>query len=283
MIVLLLGLAVVALYHGKGTGGLTLRPFWAPGRFEPSAIFAATSISIMAFLGFDAVSTLSEEVAGSDRRLVGRAIIAVLGTSTAFFVVISWVLGNVLAGMQLVNLSAAAYEMTRYATGAWAAVLLAWCYALVVGFSNALPMQVGVARVLYAMGRDRQVPHWLSRVHPRFHTPYASMLFTAAVSLGVALAMRHMMDELATIVNFGALSGFILLHVSVLVHFGIRGRSRRFFAHWIVPVVGIAVVAAVFSGMSTLAVRVGVSWLALGIVWGLVLRARHRDELHAQL
>ena len=63
-----------------------------------------------------------------------------------------------------------------------------WCwrgrYAAIVGLSNALPMQVGVARVVFAMGRDRQLPRVLARVHPRHHTPYMGMLVTAALSLG---------------------------------------------------------------------------------------------------
>ena len=87
--------------------------------------------------------------------------------------------------------------------------------------------------------------------------------------------------ELATIVNFGALSGFVLLHASVIAHFGIRGRSRQLFAHWLAPLAGVVVVAAVFSGMSSLATRVGLGWLAVGAVYGAVLLARRRDELRA--
>jgi hypothetical protein len=95
--------------------------------------------------------------------------------------------------------------------------------------------------------------------------------------------MRNMMDELATIVNFGALSGFVLLHVSVIAEFGFKGRSRQLFAHWLAPLAGIVVVGAVFSGMSALATQVGLGWLAIGVVYGLVLHARHRDELSTPL
>jgi amino acid transporter len=278
-----LALAVSALWHGKGNGALTLRPFWQAGRFDAGAIFTATSISVMSFLGFDAISTLSEEVEGHDRRVVGRAIIAVLVISGAFFVLVTWVLGNLLPGIRIQDPAAAAYELAGWAIGPWSALALAWAYVTVVGFSNALPMQVGVARVLYAMGRDRQLPHALARVHPRYHTPYVGMLVTAAISLAVAFAMRNMMDELATIVNFGALSGFVLLHLSVLAHFGLKGRSAQLFAHWVAPLAGIVVVGAVFSGMSALATKVGLGWLAAGIVYGLVLKLRHRDELSTPL
>jgi len=276
-------LAVVALLDGKGTGALTFQPFFVPGRFEAGAIFTATSICVMSFLGFDAISTLSEEVEGHDRQVVGRAIIAVLVISAAFFVLVTWILGNLLPGIVIKDPAAAVYELATWAVGSWAAVALAWAYATVIGFSNALPMQVGVARVLFAMGRDRQLPHALARVHPRYHTPYVGMLVTAAISLAVAFAMRNMLDELATIVNFGALSGFLLLHVSVLRHFGLKLRSAQLFVHWLSPLLGIAVVLAVFSGMSALATKVGLTWLAVGIVYGLVLHARHRDELKAPI
>jgi amino acid transporter len=121
------------------------------------------------------------------------------------------------------------------------------------------------------MGRDRQLPHVLARVHPRYHTPYVGMLATAAVSLAVALYMQNKLDDLASIVNFGALSGFLLLHVSVLAHFGVKESSRAWVAHWLVPICGILVVLAVFSGMSALAAKVGFTWLAIGLVYAAVV------------
>ena len=274
-----LGLALVALSHGKGTGHLSFAPFWNPHSFDGAALLTATSICIMSFLGFDAISTLSEEVEGNDRRVVGRAIIGVLIISALFFVLVAWVLGNLLPGIIIKDPAAATYELAGWAVGPWAAIAIAWAYVLVVGLSNALPMQVGVARVLYAMGRDRQLPHALARIHPRYHTPYVSMIVTAIISLSVALAMRNQLDNLATIVNFGALSGFLLLQMSVINYFGVRLRSRAWFAHWLAPLLGIAVVLAVFSGMSALAMKVGLAWLGAGMIYGLVLRLRHRDEL----
>ena len=274
-----LALALVALRHGKGTGHLSLAPFWNPHSFDGAALLTATSICIMSFLGFDAISTLSEEVEGNDRRVVGRAIIGVLIISALFFVLVAWVLGNLLPGIIIKDPAAATYELAGWAVGPWAAIAIAWAYVLVVGLSNALPMQVGVARVLYAMGRDRQLPHALARIHPRYHTPYVSMIVTAIISLSVALAMRNQLDNLATIVNFGALSGFLLLQMSVINYFGIRRRSRAWFAHWLAPLLGIAVVLAVFSGMSALAMKVGLAWLGAGMIYGLALRLRHRDEL----
>jgi len=276
-------LCVIAPYAGFGNGGLTLKPVWNPAAFDSAKIFSATSICIMSFLGFDAVSTLAEEVEGGDRRVVGRAIIAVLMLSAVFFVGLTWILGNMLPGIALKDPSAAIYELADAATGPWTAALLAWAYATIVGLSNALPMQVGVARVVYAMGRDRQLPAVLARIHPRYHTPYMGMLVTAAISLAVALFMKKRLDDLASIVNFGDLRGFLFLHVSVLARFGVKLRSRAWAAHWAAPICGIVVVLAVFSGMSALAVEVGGAWLIAGLVYGAVLKAKRREELRAAL
>jgi amino acid transporter len=133
------------------------------------------------------------------------------------------------------------------------------------------------------MGRDRQLPHALSRVHRKYGTPYVGMLVTTAISTGVGLVMRDQLDELANIVNFGALCGFLLLHISVLVKFGIKGRSPQWFVHWAVPLLGIVVVLAVLQGMSALAMTVGLLWLAGGVIYGLALHALRRDELHTGL
>jgi amino acid transporter len=276
-------LGVFALYAGKGNGALTFKPVFDAAAFDAGKIFSATSICIMSFLGFDAVSTLAEEVEGGDRRVVGRAIIAVLVLSAVFFVAVTWVLGNLLPGIAIKDPAAAVYELAGWATGPWTAVVLAWAYAGIVGLSNALPMQVGVARVVFAMGRDRQLPRALARVHPRYHTPYMGMLVTAALSLAVAVYMKNRLDDLASIVNFGALSGFLFLHISVLAYFGVKRRSAAWIRHWLVPICGIMVVLAVFSGMSALAVKVGSGWLAVGLVYGLVLKAKHREELHVPL
>src|ERR1700675_4031997 len=90
------------------------------------------------------VSTLAEEVEGGERRVVGRAIIAVLVLSAVFFVGVTWVLGNLLPGIAIQDPAAAVYELAAWATGSWTAVVLAWTYPTLGGLANGKPMQVGV-------------------------------------------------------------------------------------------------------------------------------------------
>jgi amino acid transporter len=279
VLALLLVLGVSALHHGKGNGGLTLRPLYAPDLYHLKSIFTATSICVMSFLGFDAISTLSEEVKSDDKRIVGRAIVAVLLICAAMMGVTAWVLGDLLNGFTIKDPAAATYELLAWAIAPWAAALTAWIMATLVGVTNALPMQVGVARVMYAMGRDRQLPAVLAKLHPKHGTPYVGMAATTVISVTVSLLMRNQMDDLVSIVNFGALSGFLLLHVSVIAQFWVKGRSGRWIVHLLVPVAGIIVVLAVLSGMSAIAMTLGTVWLICGAVWGIILVNRRRAEL----
>ena len=278
-IAVILVFSVMALDAGKGTGALTLKPVFSAQLFSAHALFAATSICVMSFLGFDAVSTLAEEVKGNDKRLVGRAIIGCLLLAAALFTLVAWVLGNLLSGLTIKDPAAAAFELAAWSIGPWASITLAWATATIIGFTNVLPMQVGVARILFAMGRDRQLPQAMARVHPKYGTPYIGMLVTGAITLAMALVMRYRVDEIASLVNFGALSGFLLLHVSVLAKFGVRARGRQLFSHVVSPVVGAGVVLAVMTGMSSLAVTLGLSWLVAGLLYGAVLHRSRRDTL----
>jgi amino acid transporter len=279
ILALLILLSLVALHQGKGNGGLTLRPLYAPELFHVKDIFAATSICVMSFLGFDAISTLSEEVKSDDKRIVGRAIIGVLFLSAGLFAVLSWVFGDLMSGLTIKDPAAAIYELSDWAIGPWMTLLIAWAMATAAGIASALPMQVGVARVMYAMGRDRQLPAALAKVHAVHGTPYVGMIVTAVISAAVALGMRFHLDELASVVNFGALTGFLLLHVSVIALFWVKKRSGRWIPHLLVPTAGIIVVLAVLSGMSSVAMTLGISWLGIGLAYGAFLRTRHRTEL----
>ena len=265
VMVALLVLAGYVRLHHYGAAGLGITPFYSTP-FSLSAVLAGTSICVMSFLGFDAVSTLAEDTADRSGRTLGRAILLVLAFSTALFVLSAWVLGNAMQGAHFKSLDAAAYEMAGQLGGIWAGLALAWAYAILVGFSNALPMQVGVARVLYAMARDRQLPGALARLHPRYNTPHVAMLASTAVSVVVALWLRQAMDQLAAFVNFGALFGFALIHLCVMVHFA-RHVRRNVIVHWISPLLGIGVVVAIMSDMNRMALELGAIWLVSGLAW----------------
>lgn len=279
MLVGVLVLALRALQGGAGTGGLTAAPFVGAAGVQWPAVLAGASLAVMTFLGFDAVSTLSEETRAGQSKMVGRAILSVLAVAAVLFVLAAWVLGNLMPAIRMQDQATAIFELLGQTVGPWAPILLAWLLAIVVGFTNALPMQASVARVLFAMGRDGQLPQALGRLHAASGVPRMAMLAATAVSLPVALLLRDQIDLLASLISCGALAGFALLHMAVLAHFHRQPERRRLFLHVIVPVLGLAVVLSVARFLNAHALAVGGAWLVVGLVYGWLQRARRPTRM----
>jgi amino acid transporter len=272
-------LAWLALKNGHGNGALTAQPFIGAAGLDASRIFAGATIAVIMFLGFDAVSTLAEEVRGDGRRIVGRATLAVLMIAAVLYVLVAWVIGNLMPAIEMKDPAAAIFELLGQTVGMWAPVLLAWLLTVIVGFTNALPMLTGVSRVLFAMGRDRQLPAVLGQVHAGSGVPRAALLVATAISLALALLLRNRIELLVSLISFGALTAFVLLHVSVLMHFRRHVQRRRLFAHVVSPVLGIVVVAALIWSMQPAALALGSCWLVAGLVYGALLHLRGRAAL----
>jgi amino acid transporter len=139
------------------------------------------------------------------------------------------------------------------------------------GIANAMAAQAAVSRILFAMARDGKLPAVLARIHPRYKTPYVSTLVVAGVSLLVGGFFSQRPDDLSRVVNFGALSGFLLLHLSVIHHYFIRQRSGDWLRHLLFPLVGFLVIAYVLFEMDSAAKIMGACWIAIGAVYYLVL------------
>ena len=260
----------LALHDGRGAGALTWKPVYDPHGFSLNVIAGATSIAVLSFLGSDGISTLSEESRGG-REAVGRATLLALLLVGALFIVQTWIATDLARGMHFASDETAFYEISELAGGPHLRLLTIIATVLASAIANAMAAQAAVARILFAMARDGKLPAVLARIHPRFKTPYWSTLFVAAVSLGVGVVFATRIDDLARIVNFGALSGFLLLHLSVINHYMLRRRSRDWLRHLVCPLAGLLVIAYVLYGMDYSAKIFGACWIGIGIVYYVVL------------
>jgi len=263
-------LGLIALYSGLGAGGLTFKPVYDPGVFSIATVAGATSIAVLSFLGFDGISTLSEETGGG-RNSVGRATLLALLLVGALFIVQTWIATDLARGMQFTSPETAFYEITERAGGVWLRRITIGAVVIASGIANAMVAQAAVSRVLFAMARDGKLPAVLAKIHPRFKTPYVSTLLVACVSLVVGVVFSTRLDDLSRIVNFGALTGFLLLHLSVINHFFLRQRSGDWLRHLLFPLAGFVVIAYVIFEMDTAAKIMGACWVICGIVYYLVL------------
>src|SRR5699024_643886 len=131
--------------------------------------------------------------------------------------------------------------------------------------------------VLYSMARDRKLPHFLSKVHPKYKTPYASTLLVAVISVILGFVFLGGIDALASLVNFGALSAFLLLNISVMYHFLIKNKSKSYFDYSILPVIVFIVIGFVWVNFDPNTFILGFSWLVVGIIVTIIFVIRGKD------
>ena len=267
-----------ALYAGPAAGP-TLVPLYDAHSFSLTTVASATSIAVLSFLGFDGISTLSEESTGASNA-IARATVASLLLIGALFVLQTWIATDLARGMRFSSAATAFYEIAARAGGSALRVAAILAVVISFGIANAMAAQAAVARVLFAMARDRKLPRALATVHPRFKTPYVSTLLVASVSLLAGLFFERRIDDLSRVVNFGALTSFALLHLAVVYHYFFRQRTGAWVRHLICPLAGFGVILYVLYGMDHTAKVLGGCWIAAGIAYYLaqLVNARLRTD-----
>ena len=264
------------------TAGFSFDPLFNTDTYSLDVVFAAVSIAVLSFLGFDAISTLAEENREGARQ-IGRAMVGALVLAGLLFVVQTWVAALLVPdGDALLrgegDLGTAFYDAAGNAGGAWLSTLTAVATAIAWGFADALVAQAATSRVLFSMSRDRQLPAFLRRVHPTHRVPTNATFLIAAISVAVGLYMASRDDGIAllsTMVNFGALTAFLLLHVSVIAYYVVK-RGSRSARHIVLPVCGLLILGFVMWSANVAAQVTGLSWLGIGIVLAVGLKVAGR-------
>ncbi|MBU2663880.1 APC family permease [Actinoplanes bogorensis] len=289
ILVIFLVVGVVALADGKGDG-FSWRPLFDADTFSWSVVFGAVSIAVLSFLGFDGISMLAEE-SREEARQIGRAMVGALLLAGSLFVVQTWVAALLVPDAPGLLADGdpdgtAFYDAARVAGGGWLASLTALATAIAWGFANSLVAQAATSRLLYAMARDRQMPRFLSRINERHRVPANATLLVAAVSLVLGLYMASRDDGislLSTLVNFGAMTAFLALHVAVVVHYVVRRRSRDWWRHLVVPVIGFLILLYVVINANIAAQVLGFAWLGVGVIVLIVFYVTGRRPVLAGL
>lgn len=275
VVFLVIGITAVA----KGVNGATFSfdPLFDPDNFSMKLVLGAVSIAVLSFLGFDAISTLSEESKGGPKA-IGRGMVYSLLIVGVLFIVQTWVAALIIPDFNsFADIDTAFYETAEVAGGKWLGVLTAVATALAWGIADALVAQAAISRVLYSMARDRKLPKFLSKVHPKYKTPYASTLLVAFISVVLGFVFIGGIDTLATLVNFGALSAFLLLNVSVFYHFIIKKKRSDYWNYFTLPLIGFIIIGFVWLNFATQTMVLGVSWLAIGIIVAIILAMKGKD------
>ncbi|WP_405140069.1 APC family permease [Sphaerisporangium sp. NBC_01403] len=272
VLAIFLVIGLVALAQGKGHGD-PFSPLFNSSTFSWPLVFGAVSVAVLSFLGFDGISMLAEE-SREDSRKLGRSMVYALALAGVLFIVQTWVAALLAPNREELltkgdPAGTAFYDTAAYAGGHWLSVLTAVATAVAWGFANSLVAQAATSRLLFAMARDRQLPSFLGKVHPKHKVPVNATFLVAAVSLVLGVYMSSREDGitlLGTLVNFGAMTAFLALHVSVVVHYVVRKGSRDWWRHLVAPAIGFLILLYVVINAKVAAQVLGFVWLAIGVI-----------------
>jgi len=217
-------------------------------------IFESLIIGTLTFIGYDVICTVAEE-AKAPRKLIPIATLLALLGPGLFAILASWALVSAVPYADILPaLASQQTPITPIAEGTWGPA--GSVVVIITGLTSSLGVYiaatVGCSRILYAMGRDRTLPAWLGRLHPRFQVPWNAQHIIYVVTLAAAAFFGQWVGPLDAYIWWGSaivllgLTTYLMVNAANFLFFA-RFRRDRFnwFANAFIPLVGLVLNAAI--------------------------------------
>ncbi|MBN6189238.1 APC family permease [Aneurinibacillus sp. BA2021] len=274
-----IGLAVWVIKDMPQVGSISwTQPFFGEG-MQMSALMAGATVLCFSFLGFDAVTTYSEET-DDPQRTIPRAIFLTALYGGGLFIVASYFVQLIFPTVEMFkNPDATAPEISLFAGGR--AFELFFLGASFLGaLASGIASHASVSRLLYVMGRDKVLPkRFFGYVHPEWRTPLFNVVFTGIISLG---AVFFTLEAAASFINFGALIAFTFVNLSVIAHYGVHKKQYKtaadIFSNIVVPLIGAAFVAVLWYNLDGNSFMLGLVWVAFGFFYLMYLTRMFKEK-----
>ena len=251
----------------------SLTPFYNQSTFNINTILTATSVAVLSYLGFDAATTLAEEHRGK-ATYVGRAVVLSVFLIGIFFITQTYLAYITYPTYQFQDPSTGFYEVAQAVGGIILLTITTLATAISWGIGDGLVATTAIARVIYAMGRDGFLPKLVARVHPKYGTPWIATLLSGLISTIIAVSIS--LDVLTSLVNFGALSAFILMHVAAIYYFGYKNKK---YLVTVPSIFGLLVLGFIWYGLDINAKILGFSWLVFWLIYTAILTRGFRKKV----
>jgi putrescine importer len=271
------------------SGLLTYQPFYHRESFSFDALWSGTALAALTYVGFDGLTTLSEEVENPRRNVLVATVLTCLITgiwsgSQVYLAQVAWpdwntfTAGLVDEGARNQALDTAILSVANRVGGAGLDAALS--FILIVGsIGSGVTGQVGAARLLYGMGRDKVLPKKIFGHLDRKHAvPTYNILLIGLLSLAGAAWLNY--EETARLINFGAFLAFMGVNLATIreYYWTPEARaSRNFYRDLLLPGVGFLTCLSIWTALPQKTFIIGGSWLLAGIVY-LAFRTRGFQE-----
>ncbi len=277
IIIAFLIFTIKAITEGMGEGTLaSFSPFYNPD-ISFGYTVAGAAAACYCFLGFDALTTFTEDTVNPTKN-IPRAIILTLLVCGAIFLIVTYFTHLVHPSYDYSNPDNAAYEIARQvAPSVFGGIFL---IGTIAGqFAAGLSAQASGARLLYAMGRDGVLPKkFFGKLNSKTHTPINSIVLTGVVAL---FAIFLDVTKATAYINFGGFVAFFFVNLSVIAYYFVKQRQRSLkgtILYLVFPVLGALLCLYLLIHLDRLAIILGCAWTVAGIIYLLVLTKGLKEE-----
>ena len=245
------------------------RPFYDPQLFNAKAVLGGTSIAVLTYIGFDGISTLSEEAENPRRNILLATVLTcfVIGILSAVEVYAAQLIWP--ASQPFPNVDTA---FVHVAGRTWKPMFAIVGFTLLVAnFGSGMGAQIGAARLLFGMGRSNALPKgFFGAIDPKHHVPRNNVIFVGAIALAAALLVTYGLFSYglgAEMLNFGALIAFMGVNAAAFMRYYVRNPEKKL-TNLLPPVLGFVICLLLWLNLSTPAKIAGVIWMGVGIGFG---------------
>ncbi len=242
-----------------------LRPFYDPETFSWKDVSTGTSIAMLTYIGFDGISTLSEEAHNPRRNILLATVLVCLvtGVLAASQVYAAQLVWPRYEGFPDVD---TAFVFIAGQAGGPALFFTVNLALLVATVGSGAGSHLAAGRLLYGMGRDNAIPsRFFSAIDPRTHIPRNNVLLVGSLALAGALSMTYQLG--AELLNFGAFIGFMGVNIAAFVRYYLRA-DKKTILNLLPPLIGFVICAYIWWSLRPLAKLAGTAWLATGFLYG---------------
>jgi len=229
-----------------------------------SGILQGGALAFFAFIGFEDMVNVAEEVHTPERTLP-RAILCAVSFAGVLYLVVAWIAVSVLGSAELSASSAPLLDVVRRAAPAIPDGLFT-IIALFAVTNTALLNFIMGSRLVYGMAAQGLAPRWLSAIHPARHTPHRAILAVVAIALTLALSGTIVVLAGTTSVLLLAVFAVVNLALVVIKHRSVGPPAGAFRVPWLVPVIGVCTSLGLMAFVPPHAVRVALVIAGLGLV-----------------
>lgn len=280
---------ILCVMYVCGTDALSVfsaRAIVNPETFDTSTVLNAAAILCVSFVGFDAVTTMAEETKDPQKVMTPAIMGVCIGAGIMFFITayalnIAWPEAHT----QITDPDTGIYELYPAIGYGWAADV----FFVVDEFASFVCAMAGmgaVSRILLGMGRDNILPKkFFGSVSKRWNTPVKNILLVSVIGCSGIFYADNLIGA-AELVSFGCILGFIMVNISVILHFykhkGLREGAKNKIMYLIAPGIGAAVLIIAFIFVGKGAKILGCIWLAIGLAY-LAIKTKGFKELPPEM